>query len=83
VAGHAYLNQVQDPATRAALQYLQQLITAQTTRIAQLEAAALVNTTTINANRQRVVNVANPQADTDAVNLGTVRALIAEQVESF
>jgi hypothetical protein len=83
MAGHAYVNQVQDPAAQKAILNALGLITQLTTRIVALEAAALQNTATIDAKDQRIVNVAPPSADADVVNLATLRAYVASQVETF
>lgn len=75
------MNQVQDPAARRALQDLMGQVKALTDRVGVLETNALVTTATagISAQGQRVTNVGNPTADTDAVNVSFLRAFVAAQ----
>ena len=83
MAGHSYVSQIQDPAAQRALLDVQGLIKALTTRVATLEANALQTTSSVDVKNQRVINVANPTGDTDAVNLFTLRAYVAAQGEAF
>lgn len=81
MAGHAYINQVQDPNAQKALLDLQGQVKALVTRVQLLETNALQTTATagISAQGQRLTNVASPTADTDAVNVSYLRAYVAAQ----
>lgn len=83
MGGHAYVNQIADPAAKKALLDALGTITLLTQRIAALEAAALVNTAVINANNQNISNLQDAKADNDAVTLRQLRAVLAAQVETF
>ena len=45
--------------------------------------ASAVKTASLSAGGGRVTEVADPQADTDAANLRTVRSIVQAQVGSF
>ena len=79
MAGHSYVSQVQDPAAQRALLDVMGQIKALTTRVAVLEASALQTTASVDVKNLRIVNLANPQGDQDAVTLATLRAYVAAQ----
>jgi hypothetical protein len=79
MAGHSYVSQIPDPATQRALLDALGQIKALTARVATLEATTVTTTASLDAKNQRVINVAAPTADTDAVNLSTLRAYVAAQ----
>lgn len=79
MAGHSYTSQIQDPAAQRAILDLQGQIKALTTRVVALETNALLTTATLDAKGQRLTNLATPTADTDAINLSTLRAYVAAQ----
>lgn len=79
MAGHNYVSQIQDPAVQRALLDALGQIKALTARVSVLETNALQTTASIDVKNQRLVNLANPAADQDAVNLFTLRAYVAAQ----
>mgnify|MGYP001616498567 CR=1 FL=1 len=74
---------MQDPAAQKALITALGLIAKLTARVTALEETAMLNTGPVDANSQRLINVATPIDATDAVNLQTLRDYVASQVESF
>jgi len=83
MAGFPYVGQVQDPAAQKALKAAFDQITALTTRVAVLEQSALLNTTLLNANGQRLTNLASPINPGDAVTLAVMQQFVLAQVETF
>lgn len=83
MAGHPYLNQVKDPAAMAALRQAYDDIAELRRQLAALQAAALQNTASLNANSQRLINLGDATGDADAVNLRTAKKLIDARVGSF
>ena len=73
MAGQAYVNQIEDRATKQALRAAWDVIATLEQRLTALEASAL-QTTGLNANGQRLTNLGSPQAPTDAVTLAYLRA---------
>lgn len=76
--GYPFLSQISDGATQQALKAAWDTITDLKARIATLEARS-----TTNMGGAVVTNVGNPQADTDAVNLRTLRSTVANSGATF
>lgn len=70
-ASYTGLSRVTDEAVRAALKVLMD-------RVSTLEAALQTPDQGLNGNNVPVKNVADPRSDTDAVNLGYLRRLLAD-----
>lgn len=83
MAGYAYLTQVADPPTQKALKAIFDGLSALTHRLDALEAAAVLNSSALNANEQRIIHVADPQSASDAAPAGYVRAYVAAQLAAF
>lgn len=83
MAGYSYVGQVTDPASQKALKTAFDLIGTLRADLDRLLASALTNASSVNVNGQRVVAVADPQANGDAVNAGYMRASIAAQLGAF
>lgn len=83
MAGYPYVQQVTDPNAQKALKAAFDQISALVHRVETLEAEAIRNTQPLNANRQRVINVGNPQTDQDAVTVAFLRAFVSSQLEAF
>lgn len=85
MAGYPYIGQVTDPAAQRALQAAFEKITTLTAQVAALQTqlAQVRPTSGLNAQGGRVVQVSDPQADSDAVNLRTLRNFSQAQVGSF
>lgn len=83
MAGFPYVSQIQDPAAQKAVKAAFDQITALANRIAALEQSAILNTGSLNANGQRLINLASPQAPTDAVTLSAMQQFVLAQVETF
>lgn len=83
MAGYPYLSQVQDPAAQKAIKALADQLNGLINRIVALESATLRNTTTLNANGQRLTGLGSPQLESDAVTLAYLRAYVQSQVETF
>ena len=83
MAGYAYLMRVRDADTRLACQKLFDRIEELQKRVIELEGQQTARSTSLDAGGLRVLNVASPQADSDAVNLATLRSYVAGQVEAF
>jgi hypothetical protein len=83
MAGHAYVNQIADPAAQKALLDALGQITRLVARVAALEAAALLNSGPLNANNQQLQSLADGSADTDAVTVRQLKQAVTQQVEGF
>ena len=84
MAGYPYLDRITDPGTKMAVQKLWEDFNALRNQVNQLQQQAYQpQGGNLNAGGGRIVAVANPQADTDAVNLRTLRNVVQAQVESF
>jgi hypothetical protein len=74
MAGYSYIGQVTDPNAKKALQVAYDLIGTLTQRLAALEAGALQGGAPISVNGQRVTNLGDPQAESDAATVAFVRS---------
>lgn len=83
MAGHNYVNQIADAATKAALLDALGLIAKLTARVAALEGSTLKTTGPMDAGAQTITNVKDAAADSDVVNLRTLRNYVAAQGEAF
>lgn len=83
MAGYPYVGQVTDPNAKKALQNAFDLIAALRQELDALAGSALVNSRAIDANEQRIINLPDPSAKTDAASAGYVRAYVAAQLEAF
>lgn len=83
MAGYPYVGQVTDPNAARSLKAAFDQIAALSARIQALEANALLNTGTLNANNQRLTNLATPSQPTDAVTLAFMQQFVLSQVETF
>lgn len=70
MAGHPYVSQIDDQPTRQAL-------LSALSRITQLEAqVTALQAATLDAKSARILNVADPTAGSDAVNLQTLQTYV-------
>jgi hypothetical protein len=83
MAGYPYVGRVTDPAAMQALKAAFDQIADLRRQITALQAAALQNTTDLNANNHRVTNLATPQAGGDAVTLTFLTQYVEAQLEAF
>lgn len=83
MAGYPYVGQVQDPNAAKAIKAAFDKITTLEQRVQAIEASALLNTGILNANNQRLTNLATPTQPTDAVTLAAMQAFVLAQVEAF
>lgn len=83
MAGYPHLMGVSDPATLKALKKAFDEIRTLQTQLAALQSAAVVNSANLNANGQRLVNLGDPQAETDAVTVRYLRQIVQAQVDTF
>lgn len=83
MAGYAYLNTIPDEATRRVVKDLMDEINRLRQQVAALETTAVRNTTAIDANGQRVTNLATPTQESDAVTVAFLRAYVQAQVGTF
>lgn len=83
MAGFAYTGQITDPNAKKAIINALDLIAALRQQVTALQAAALVNSATIDAGGQRLADLGAPSAGTDAATVDYVRAYVAAQLEGF
>lgn len=84
MAGYPGVGNVQDPATRAALEQAWKTIQSLQARLAALEATVLQpGADTIDMGGNRVINVATPSSLTDAVNLQTMQVYVQSQIKGI
>lgn len=83
MAGYPGLSRITDPYVRDACKHLFDEVSALRQRVTALEGTALLNSSVINANGQRLTALADPSGASDAVTLQYLRQYVAAQVETF
>lgn len=82
MAGFPYLSRIADKGTQEAVQKMWEEINTLRAQVQVLQAQALT-ASSLNAQGNRFQNIGDAQADTDAVNLRTLRNFAQAQTESF
>lgn len=78
----SHVGQVKDPATQAALRDLTSRVVGLQTRVTQLEAVAMTAAGVINAQNQRISNLADPGAAQDAVTVAYMRQFVQALIDA-
>lgn len=79
--GYPGLSLIADAPTQKVVKSLFDLVAQLQSRVATLEASTVKNTAALDANGQRIQDVADPTADTDAVTRGYLRNYVAAQIK--